>query len=56
MKPPEPSRFQGNAEEEAARRLKAEGYNELPRHGYWTAPAIVLEVLRDLTSPGVLVI
>jgi len=47
MKPPEPSRFQGIAEEEAARRLKAEGYNELPRHEHRTALAIVLEVLRE---------
>ena len=47
MKPPEHSRFQGIGEEEAARRLKAEGYNELPRHEHRTSLAIVLEVLRE---------
>lgn len=41
------SSFRGLGEEEAASRLKAEGYNELPRHGHRTALAIVLEVLRE---------
>lgn len=43
----QPSSSQGIAEEQAARLLKAEGYNELPRHEHRTALTIVLEVLRE---------
>lgn len=43
----QPFSFQGMAEEQAARLLKAEGYNELPRHEHRTALTIFLEVLRE---------
>lgn len=43
----QPFSLQGMAEEKAARLLKAEGYNELPRHEHRTALTIVLEVLRE---------
>jgi Ca2+-transporting ATPase len=37
----------GLSEAEAARRLRAEGYNELPRQGRRTFPRIVVDVLRE---------
>jgi P-type Ca2+ transporter type 2C len=41
------SPFQGLSEDEAAEKLKAEGFNELPRQEHRTPLAIVLEVLRE---------
>lgn len=41
------SPFQGLSEDEADKRLKAEGFNELPRQEHRTPLAIVLEVLRE---------
>jgi len=41
------SPYQGLGEDEAAKRLKAEGFNELARQEHRTAFAIVLEVLRE---------
>jgi len=41
------SPFQGLSEDEAGKKLKAEGFNELPRQEHRTPLSIVLEVLRE---------
>ncbi len=45
--PPVPSQPTGLDEQEAARRLQADGYNELPRQGRRGIPRILLDVVRD---------